>query len=1147
MTDDPRLRQLLDELHDSHSTPEEVCRSCPELLPQVRARWRAVCRVRADLDALFPAPTPTVVGAPTPQSAALPQVPGYQVEAVLGRGGVGVVYRAQHLRLHRPVALKMLLAGVHAQPEERERFLREAEAVAGLRHPNVVQLYDVGEVDARPYFTMELVEGGNLAQKLAGAPLPAREAATLVAAVAEAVHAAHTSGIVHRDLKPGNILLQRKSSSKSEIRNPKSESSSDFGFRISDFEPKVTDFGLARRLEGGDGLTLSGTPVGTPSYMAPEQARGHRRAIGPATDVYALGAILYECLTGRPPFRAETGVATLQQVISESPVPPSRLNTRVPRDLETVCLKCLHKEPHLRYPSAAALAEDLRHFLRGEAITVRPERWLGRLARRVRRRPVFSATVVAVTVALVGLAGGGLWLLSERWAAGRGAQAEQAATERAAAQDAREMVEKLGASSWPEARAALERGRARLGDRGSADLRRLLEQGTRELELAGRLDAIRMEQARSVRRAMFAHPGEYEEAFRGAGLGEVGDDPEAAAARVRASNIPDALVAALDHWSVSTWKQRDRNWVLAVARLADPDPTGWRDRARDPAVRADPAALVDVIKTAPVAEQSVPLLLALDWHLSHPTSDSQERLPFLKRVQQAHPGDFWANLTLGKALEQEQQRGEAIRYYQAAVAIRPKANLGHHHLGLTLLLDGRMEEAAEQFRQAVDIDPTDTFSHHLLAGPLLRLGRQDEAIDRLQVAVGLNPNDITLRTHLGTLLENAGRSAEALACHQKAVALDPTNWLAQNRLRSLLVRLGRGEEARTAWQRSLERDPPEHDAWYGYAEFCLFLGQEDEYRRARRDLLAKFGVTTNPHVMQRTAVACLLRPATGDELRQAADLAERAAGVAPSEYQGDHRNALFAQGLAEYRRGRFDRAISLMGGEASRVLGPAPRLVLAMALHRSEQVAEARKTLAAAVLAHDWRTSQVNNQDDWIFHVLRREAEGLILPDLQALLDGNRQPQDNDERLALLGACQFTNRSVALARLYADAFDADPNLAENVPAGTRYHAARAAVMAGCGQGKEAEQRPDKERALRRRQALDWLRQDLGWWGKRLANGNAQTSAEVQQRLRLWRGDPDLATVRARDALAELPGEERERWERLWSDVDALLRRAGAPE
>ena len=222
MTDDPRVEQLLDELLDKRATPEEVCRTCPELLSEVRARWRQMCRVRGELDVLFPAPSAPPqegsnqdIGAPgracldtSPlEDTDLPRIPGYEVEAVLGRGGMGVVYRARHLKLNRSVALKMLLAGAYAGREELARFQREAEAIAGLRHPNIVRVYEVGELEGRPYFTMDFVEGGSLADRLAGVPQPARRAAELVATLADAVELAHASRIIHRDLKPANILL----------------------------------------------------------------------------------------------------------------------------------------------------------------------------------------------------------------------------------------------------------------------------------------------------------------------------------------------------------------------------------------------------------------------------------------------------------------------------------------------------------------------------------------------------------------------------------------------------------------------------------------------------------------------------------------------------------------------------------------------------------------------------------------------------------------------------------------------------------------------------------------------------------------------------------------------------------------------------
>jgi hypothetical protein len=277
---------------------------------------------------------------------------------------MGVVYQARQTRLGRVVALKMILSGAHAGADDLARFRTEAEAIARLQHPHIVQIYEVGEHGGLPYFSLEFCPGGSLAQKLAGTPLPPREAAVLVETLARAMQAAHDKGVIHRDLKPANVLLAE------------------------DGTPKVTDFGLAKKLDEA-GRTASGAVMGTPSYMAPEQAGGRSKELGPACDVYALGALLYECLTGRPPFQAPTHLDTLLQVVSDDPVRVRALQPKVPRDLETICLKCLRKEPGKRYGSASALAEDLRRFLADEPIRARRVSWLERVWKSIRRRPAF--------------------------------------------------------------------------------------------------------------------------------------------------------------------------------------------------------------------------------------------------------------------------------------------------------------------------------------------------------------------------------------------------------------------------------------------------------------------------------------------------------------------------------------------------------------------------------------------------------------------------------------------------------------------------------------------------------------------------------------------------------------------------------------
>ncbi len=357
-----------------------------------------------------PGAVPTLIEGPSGEAAPPsphPRVPGYEILGVLGRGGMGVVYKARAVRLNRLVALKVLLDRGHAGPQQLARFQIEAEALASLQHPNVVQIYEVGEYDFCPFLALELVEGGSLAAALAEGRFPAGDgpaAARLIEALARAMHAVHQRGVVHRDLKPENVLLASPvapAPGGGHVHGARLPPGAD-ATGLAHFVPKITDFGIAKRLDQDSHATRTGTLVGTPHYMAPEQAQVLGQ-VGPASDIYALGAILYELLTGSPPFDSESVLEVLDRVRAEEPAPPSRRRKGVPRDLETIALKCLQKDPQRRYPSAGDLADDLRRYLDREPIRARPVGAGERLLKWARREPAACALVLLAALTVIGL------------------------------------------------------------------------------------------------------------------------------------------------------------------------------------------------------------------------------------------------------------------------------------------------------------------------------------------------------------------------------------------------------------------------------------------------------------------------------------------------------------------------------------------------------------------------------------------------------------------------------------------------------------------------------------------------------------------------------------------------------------------------
>jgi WD40 repeat protein/tRNA A-37 threonylcarbamoyl transferase component Bud32 len=440
-----------------------------------------------------------LAGAPAPPSRV--SIPGYEILGELGRGGMGVVYKARQRGLNRIVALKMILAASHASAKELTRFRHEGEVVAQLHHPNIVQIFEVGETEGRPFFSLEFVPGGSMSAKLDGTPWPVRQAAQLLAKLARAIHAAHQLGIVHRDLKPANVLIDN------------------------DGTPKITDFGLAKKIDDSAGPTQSGAILGTPSYMAPEQAAGKTHQVGPVADVYALGSMLYELLTGRPPFRAETPVETLMQVVGEEPLPPHRLQPKVPRDIETICLKCLQKKPEQRYKSAEELAEDLDRFLAGSPIKARPQGIVERVLKAARRHPA----VPAVSAVALLLGGGVIWALSQ-----------QEADIKLTAMLIGVTVVLFGFSAWQGIRAQLQRRRAE-EQRQQAQAARTEAEGQRGKAEAARREAE--DQAHKAANALAAAEGTLY--FLQIALAE----RELLTAHVsRAEELLEACPASLRHW-----------------------------------------------------------------------------------------------------------------------------------------------------------------------------------------------------------------------------------------------------------------------------------------------------------------------------------------------------------------------------------------------------------------------------------------------------------------------------------------------------------------------------------------------------------------------------------------------------------------------
>jgi tetratricopeptide (TPR) repeat protein/predicted Ser/Thr protein kinase len=985
----------------------------------------------------------------------------YEVQKELGRGGMGVVYRARQVSLNRPVALKMIKAGVLADDAELRRFQNEAEAVALLDHVGIVPVYEVGEHDGQRYFSMKLIEGNNLSEQLGQFQDDPRAAAIVLAETAAAVHHAHMRGILHRDLKPANILLDAEG------------------------HPHVTDFGLAKRVDGDAEMTQSGAIMGTPAYMSPEQATGRRGSITTATDVYGLGAILYALLTGKAPFGGDSVWETLDAVRTISPEPPTTSHPGVPRDLETICLKCLEKDPRRRYASAHEVSSDLNAWLDSRPISARRVGTAERAWLWCKRKPAVAALAAGVLLAIV--AGTGAVIAVQAMANTRLHTANSALdTERERA----EYGENQAIEAVKSFRDAVANEPALKSNPTLGDLRkRLLKEPLLFFKtLRNRLQATQDTRPESVARLA-------EASFDlGKLTNEIGDKEDALSAfresRASFQRLADAnptntafqsdLATNLDHLGNllgETGKRTEAMSILESSLLI-----------RQKLVAAEPRTTGFQRKLA-ATHHTLGNLLHATGKSTEAIEAFERSLAILRKLAEAQPADTEVQSAIGTGhnnigimLHVTGKPADAIKAHELALAIRQKlaaaeptvtefqSNVAasHNNIALNLSEIGkpdeamRAHEAAQAIRQKLaDENPTVTAFQTSLAQGHNNLGSMfwttkqfDKALKAFEAAIPIyqelvkaNPTVLDFVRQLagcdyniGVMLRDGGKPAEALQAFDRALKV----------------------------QQRLAREHPESP------NFASDLG-------------ANLNNTAMIDMQARRFEQARAR------LNQAVEWQRKALASNPvhpvyRQYMENHLGNLVetAQGLGE-----------------------------------SDRLAEAKKNLtefldsAPATVALDAR--------------------------LAAIVRGDQKPNDETERLQLAQRAYEKALHVTAVRLWSEAFATNPKLGDDRQAGYRYNAACAASLAAAGRGKDIPAPDETARVRLRRLAFDWLKADFSSKTRGATNIEQNQKPTVAETLAHWLEDADLAGVRNDLELAKLPEAERTEWRSLWTNVAGFVK------
>jgi serine/threonine-protein kinase len=1133
---------------------------------------------------------------PTLASSALGSTTAYQPEGrgrytltrLHATGGIGQVWLARDPDLGREVALKELRPEQQEHPSAQARFLEEACITGQLEHPGIVPVHELVRSDGRPFYTMRMVRGRTLAEAIKeyhhrrqAGQAGSLELRTLLGnfvAVCNAVAYAHSRRVLHRDLKPANVVL------------------GDFG------EVVVLDWGLARLLgtnqqeeatsllpvslkAGSHEETVQGQVLGTPAYMAPEQADGRLDLLGPATDVHGLGAILYELLSGQPPFRGGSSDEVLRQVVRDEPVRPREHVASTPAALEAVCLKALAKKPADRYATAAELAREVEAWAADEPVRAYREPWSVRAGRLLRRHRVLAASLAAaLAVTLMLGAAGGVYVQQQRQRARE--QAEAALVQAAQLRDDFRFTDAL---------AMLDQVRGWANQAADPVLQRRLGAAQADLELARDLDGVQQKAVTLVDGKW--DPGRIRADFREVlaryGLDVMEGDLEELGQAIRASAVRQSIVTALDFWAQAENNLRRRERLLELGNLADEgDP--WRQGVRQAVARGNGKRLLGLLRNTRQGKPTPRVVLLLAAALGE---KNEEATALLRQMLQDRPRDFWLNFTLGNHLLEQQKHEEAAKSFLVATVLRPDSAAAHINLGIALKERGQPDEAIVCYHKAIALAPTNAIAHTNL-GEVLRIkGKVDEAIASSRRALTLDPRLAGAHNNLGIALKTKGRVEEAIACYRKAIALDPGNAVAHTNLGAALQDRGKEDEAIACFRKAIDLAPTFAGAHHNLGHALAGKGKVEEaigcYHKAialeprnARYHSSLGGILCDVKRDYDGAIACFHKAIELDpkfaqahynlalalkdkgKVDEAITSYKKAIALRPTFAWAHHNLGIALQG-----KGRLEEAIACYQKaiELDPTLAGA-HISLGIALRGKGKVDEAfacfRKAIALQpryAVAHGALGQALMQQGQYdqaqqslrrglallpANHPLRdgtsqllRQCQQLLDTDshLKAFLAGKGAPADPavQVQMAVLAQKPFNHLPLTAAGLYRDAFARQPHFA----ADHRYKAACAAALAGCGKGKDAGQIDDQQKARLRGQALEWLRADLKLWSKQLEDGIPARRAAVAAKLKHWRQDDDLAGVRDKPALAALPDEERARWGKLWAEVAALLDKA----